>query len=235
MWARSCVGAIGTVTMSRMRRPTALTTTSLIATICIAAALRRWHTRWGTDPFERTEPLPGDEVPVSPFGMWATRAITIDASPSQVWPWIVQLGVGKAGWCSYDLLDNLGRPSATEILPEWQRVETGDPAAPMNPFAPLEQSPWRVAAVEPPTTLVWRNTTAGSWAWCLRSLQGGRTRLVSRIRISYASWGGLAFAPLLETADFPMFRRMLLGIKQRAESGRGASSRPAAARRSSQP
>ncbi len=204
--------------MIRMRRPTAQTATRLIATACIAMVLRRWHTGWGASPVERTEPLPGDEVPVSAFGMRATRAITIDANPSQVWPWIVQLGVGKAGWCSYDLLDNLGRPSATEILPRWQRVEIGDPAAPMNPFAPLEKSPWRVAAVEPMSVLLWRNGAAGTWVWCLRPLPDGRTRLVSRIRISYASPAGLAFAPLLEAADFPMFRRMLLGIRQRAES-----------------
>lgn len=182
-----------------------------------AVALRRWHTGWGASASERAERLPGDEVAVAGFGMRATRAITIGAPPAQVWPWIVQLGVGKAGWYSYDLLDNLGRPSADHILPQWQRVEIGDPAAPMDPFAPLERSPWRVARAEPPSALVWSNDAAGTWAWCLRPLPGGTTRLVSRIRISYASPSGLAFAPLLEIADFPMYRRMLLGIKRRAE------------------
>ncbi|MDQ7993424.1 MAG: SRPBCC family protein [Propionicimonas sp.] len=180
-------------------------------------ALRRWHTGWGATPRERSGRLPGDEVGVSGFGMRATRAITIDAPPEDVWPWIVQLGVGKAGWYSYDLLDNLARPSSTDVLPQWQRVAIGDPAAPMDPFAPLERSPWRVAGVEPASCLLWRNDTAGTWAWSLRPLPDGGTRLVSRIRISYASPGGLAFAPLLEVADFPMYRRMLLGIKQRAE------------------
>ncbi|MCI1747618.1 MAG: SRPBCC family protein [Acidipropionibacterium sp.] len=201
-----------------MGRHPASAAVPLIATICIAAALRRWHTGWGASPSERTESLPGDEVPVSAFGMRATRAITIDAAPSQVWPWIVQLGLGKAGWYSYDLLDNLGRPSATDVLPQWQQVEIGDPAAPMNPFIPLEQSQWRVAAVEARSVLLWRNGTSETWVWCLRRLPDGRTRLISRIRTSYTSPSRLAFAPLLEFADFPMFRRMLLGIKERAES-----------------
>ena len=193
---------------------------ALLASALATAAFRQWHTRWGAWPSEIAEPLPGDEFPVSWFGMWATRAITIDAPPERVWPWIVQLGVGKAGWYSYDLLDNLGRPSATEILPQWQQVETGDPAAPMDPFGPLERSPWRVTRAEPPSVLVWRNDTAGTWAWRLRPFADGTTRLISRIRISYASPSGLAFAPLLEVADFPMYRRMLLGIKQRAEAAR---------------
>lgn len=150
--------------------------------------------------------------------MRATRAITVDVPPSAVWPWLVQLGTGKAGWYSYDLLDNLGRPSAADVLPEWQRVEPGDPAAPMNPFAAPDASPWRVELVVADQVLLWRNRLAGTWVWVLRPTSAGGTRLVSRIRISYASPSGLAFAPILEAADFPMYRRMLLGIKRRAES-----------------
>lgn len=182
-----------------------------------AAGFRHWHTGWGASAQERRETLPGDEIPVSRFGMRATRAITIDAAAEDVWPWIVQLGVGKAGWYSYDALDNLGRPSSGEVLPRWQAVAVGDPAAPMNPFQPLEQSPWRVEQLTEPKLLLWRNRTAGTWVWVLRRLSGERTRLVSRIRIGYASPSGVAFAPLLEIADFPMYRRMLLGIASRAE------------------
>ena len=161
--------------------------------------------------------MPGDEIPVSPFGMRATRAITIDAPPACVWPWLVQLGTGKAGWYSYDLLDNLGRPSADAILPQWQETGVGDPAAPMNPFAPVTSSPWRVATVVPNESLLWTNAAAGTWSWVLKGLPDGGTRLLSRFRVSYASPSGLAFAPILELGDFPMYRRMLLGIKERAE------------------
>ncbi len=192
-------------------------TGAVLVAAATVVAVRHWHTGWGATRAERTEILPGDTVPVSEFGMRATRAVTIDAPPAAVWPWICQIGVGKAGWYSYDLLDNLGRRSSETVMPEWQDVAVSDPAAPMSPFAPLEDSPWRVAHVEPDAVMLWRNRAAGTWVWVLRPLPDGRTRLVSRIRISYASPGGLAFAPLLELADFPMFRRMLLGIRDRAE------------------
>jgi hypothetical protein len=188
------------------------------------AAVRRWHTGWGATPAERKQRMPGDQHPVSRFGMHATRALTIDAAPERVWPWIVQLGFGKAGWYSYDLLDNLGRPSARTILPHFQHVAVGDPAAPMNPFQPMERSPWRVDEVSAPHTLVWHNPDAGTWAWVLRALPDGRTRLLTRLRTSYTTPGTLAFAPILELADFPMYRRMLLGIKERAERSAGAQS-----------
>jgi hypothetical protein len=189
-------------------------------------ALRRWHTGWGATETERGEQLPGDEYPVSRFGMRATRALTINATPAQVWPWIVQIGFGKAGWYSYDLLDNLGRPSARTVLPQWQQVAVGDPAAPMNPLQRVEQSPWRVARVDPPDVLVWRHPASGTWAWVLSPLPSGGTRLITRLRTSYAYPGGLAFAPILEVADFPMYRKMLLGIRERAEHVASSHSHP---------
>ena len=86
-----------------------------------APLYRRWHLRWGATPAEARAAMPGDElVPVSHFT--ATRAITIEARPCDVWPWLTQVGYGRAGFYSYDLLDNLGRPSATAIMPQWQRA-----------------------------------------------------------------------------------------------------------------
>lgn len=194
--------------------------------IGLALAFRWWHTGWGASAAERTDVLPGDEFPVSRFGMRATRVIAIAAPPSDVWPWLTQIGTGKAGWYSYDLLDNLGRHSAVDVLDRWQGVASGDPAAPMNPFAPVEASPWRVEQVVPDEVLLWRNPGAGTWVWVLRPTGDGGTRLVSRIRIAYNSVSGVAFAPILELADFPMFRRMLLGIRHRAESLAGRHGSP---------
>jgi hypothetical protein len=86
---------------------------------------RRWHLHWGATLAEARAATPGDAlVPVSHFT--ATRAITIEARPSEVWPWLAQAGYGRAGFYSYDLLDNLGRPGATAIMPQWQRAHVGD-------------------------------------------------------------------------------------------------------------
>lgn len=198
--------------------------TAIVATLMV---YRRWHTRWGATPDEVDTTLPGDEIEVPP-GMTATRAITIGAPPEAVWPWLVQIGGGKAGWYSYDWLDNLGRPSAQEILPQWQDVAVGDPAAQMNAFAPPEASVWEVAAVAPNETLLWRSPDA-TWVWSLTPLPGGATRLVTRIRVGYRLPLGLVFGPLLEVADFPMMRKELLGIKARAERAGVAQGRSASA------
>ncbi len=87
-------------------------------------AVRPWWRSWGVDPAEVDRALPGDElVPDAPIS--DTRGITIDAPPSAVWPWLVQMGFGRGGWYSYDQLDMRGR-SAERILPELQHLEPGD-------------------------------------------------------------------------------------------------------------
>jgi hypothetical protein len=98
-------------------------------------------------PEEARRPLPGDEVISHPI-MSQTHAITIDAPPEQVWPWLVQLGCGRAGWYSYDLLDNGGRRSATTINPAWQHLAIGDvlPAVPgaRDAFVVMDFTPSRM-------------------------------------------------------------------------------------------
>ncbi len=187
----------------------------------IAPVLRHWHRRWGATKDESTRPMPGDDlVPASHFT--ATRAITIDASPELVWPWLVQVGFGRGGFYSYDLLDNLGRPSASTVLPEWQQPHAGDVAAPMtNP--PTDGTSFRIAELRPARHLVWSKPLS-SWAWTLDVLPGGRTRLVTRLRQHHRATPAGALTFLLdEFGDFAMMRKMLLGIKCRAE----ARARPA--------
>ena len=89
-----------------------------------APLYRRWHRRWGSTADEVASVMPGDDLFLKAQFI-STRSITIDAPPAAVWPWLVQVGCGRAGFYSNDLLDNLGRPSATTIVPELQHLQVG--------------------------------------------------------------------------------------------------------------
>jgi hypothetical protein len=159
--------------------------------------------------------------PHSPTPIAPTRALTINAPPEQVWPWIVQIGIGRAGFYSYDWLDNLGRPSANEILSEWQHPQVGDLAAPMSPFtkSPTDATAFRVAGLEVNRWLLWEQRLS-TWVWVLEPVGESRTRLVTRIRARY-DWSGplaIVWLLLMELGDFPMMRKQLVGIKERAET-----------------
>ena len=82
-----------------------------------AVRYRRWHLRWGATHDELAMTLPGDDMVQRPHFAF-TRAITIHARPEEIWPWLVQLGYGRAGWYSYDWVDHDNRPSADRILPD---------------------------------------------------------------------------------------------------------------------
>ena len=115
----------------------------------------------------------------------STHAITIDAPPERVWPWIAQMGAGRAGWYSWDAIDNGGTPSATIILPAFQTLVAGD----VMPAIPGASDAFVVAAVDPPRDLVLtvpdgRGGNAVAWEHVLDSLADGRTRLLVRGRAS---------------------------------------------------
>src|SRR5208282_4695705 len=106
--------------------------------------IRPWQLRWGATDDEVARPLPGDgDVSQPTFN--ATRAVTITARPEAIWPWLIQMGLGRAGWYSYDLLDNLGRPSAERIMPEFQHLAVGD----LIPVSPDGKAGQWVKAFEP--------------------------------------------------------------------------------------
>lgn len=178
------------------------------------ARYRTWNLRWGATAAEASGVLPGDELLRRPR-FRATRALDVGAPPEAVWPWIVQMGFGRAGFYAYDWIDNLGRPSATTVLAEYQDVAVGDLAAPMSP-RPTEHTSFRVARVEPPHLLVW-SKPGSVWTWRLTPLDGGRTRLLTRLQDECRPPIGILSRPLLELGDFPMMRRQLLNIGARAE------------------
>lgn len=186
------------------------------AAVALATVYRRWHLSWGATTAEVHGVMPGDDI-LGRSHFTATRAVTIGAPPEAVWPWLIQVGYQRAGFYSYDLLDNLGRPSAEHVLPEFQDVAVGDLAAPMA-SPPDEKNSFTVALLDRPHRLVWAKPDS-TWSWLLTHQADGRTRLVTRLKARYDV---NAFLPvtllLMEVGDFPMMRRMLLGVRARAEA-----------------
>lgn len=189
--------------------------------------------RWGATDAELWRVLPGDDLLLHPR-LDMTHAVSIDAPPAAVWPWIAQIGQGRGGFYSYDFIENLmglEMHSADRILPGHQMVRVGDilPLAPNGFGVP-------VAIVEPGRTLVVHGDTRQGdlpaemslisgdylsvvWGWHLFEQPDGTTRLVERW---LADWNPsptnfLLYRLILEPGAFLMERKMLLGIKQRAE------------------
>jgi hypothetical protein len=194
----------------------------ILAAVVVAAVgffglYRPWHLRWGATSEELARGMNGDEIVRRPI-FNATRVVTIDAQPQDVWPWIVQIGFGRAGWYSYDQLDNLGRHSSERIVPELQHMQVGD----LVPLGPGEGSGMYVKELVLNRSILWWTGKDGqtTWAWGLYPTSGGGTRLVTRVRAPF-SWRQPASAIwllLTEVADFPMMRKCMLGIKRRAEA-----------------
>ena len=191
-------------------------------------ALRPRHLRWGATDSEVATSLPGDEL-IRHANLTATRAITIRASVDRVWPWIAQLGQGRGGFYSYDAVENLvgcDIQSADSIVPECQEVRVGDDFG-LHPQVRLD-----VAAVEPGRSLVVSGgVPVGSvpppydftWAFVLREQSDRTARLLVRERYGYTRrWAPLIVEPV-EAISFVMSKKMLTGIRDRAERGAGSA------------
>ncbi len=151
--------------------------------------------RWGATDQEVARAMPGDQIQPQPI-FNATRAVTIDARPAQIWPWLVQMGYKRAGFYGYDALDNAGIPSADRIIPALQHVKVGDA------FPIWEGVNYRVVM-----------------ALGLYPLDASHTRLVWRIHNAPYNWASPYVVTQLFTdaADFFAVRQNMLGIKARAE------------------
>jgi hypothetical protein len=193
--------------------------TALLLIAAGAASPWAWRAMldWGSTRDERTRQLPGDEL-VPGADLVATRAITIGASPSQVWPWLVQIGVGRAGAYSYDWLDRLiglDVYSSHRIVSELQVLAVGDVIPVSNDGAGL-----RVRLLEPDRLLA-TLTDDGTWSWTwVLEACGEGTRLLSRTRMATTGSRALARVAIwvgLVPASWIMERRMLMGLRERAE------------------
>lgn len=198
----------------------ALAGASLIA-VCVIfrPLLRTWYSRWGTTKAELTMDLPGDEQITHRRGGY-TQAISIKASTASVWPWLVQVGQDKGGFYSYELLENMvgcNIHNADRILPDCQDIKAGD-ALVMHPKAPTVP----VLLVETDKALVYGGKmdeyTANVWTFLLHE-EDSNTRLVTRWMFDYQPKlaNRIGFNWLLEPIAAVMQRKMLLGIKKRAE------------------
>jgi hypothetical protein len=168
---------------------------------------------WGATDAEAAARLPGDELLENAEGI-ATRAIEIDAPPAAVWPWIAQMGPSpRGGAYTYDWIENLlglDMHSADRVLPEFQNPELGDTIG-------YGANRMRVERVEPERVLAWRSEN-GNWVWTfVLEARDGRTRLISRNRFRLLTLAARVGMFPMEPASLLMERRMLNGIKQRAE------------------
>jgi len=196
----------------------------LFAAAALAAALAETYRRflrgpiltWGATADEAARRLPGDEL-LEVADLVATRAITIQAPASAVWPWLVQMGPGRGGAYTYDWIENLlglDIHSVDRIVPELQQLEVGDVQ-----HLRRGEPGMRVEILEPEHVLSSRSED-GNWVWTFVLVEEeGATRLLSRNRIAMpgASLAGRLGMLVLEPGSLVMERKMLLGIKERAE------------------
>ena len=204
----------------------ALVAATVGAAVSMSVVTLRWsYLRWGAVEHETVESLPGDDLIPAP-GLVATRAITIEAPPVQVWPWVAQLGQGRGGFYSYDWLENLVGcriTSADRVVPEWQDVAPGDELR-LHPKVALG-----IVQVDPERALVVDGRPSDgspgppygfTWSFVLRKHPHLATRLIVRERYAYTQpWSPLVVEPLA-FGSAVMTHKMLRGIRDRVE-GRG--------------
>ena len=196
-----------------MRRVTSIGVLALLLAGAYARFTRRPIMTWGTRNDEASRRLPGDELLEDAEGV-ATRAIDIDAPPDAVWPWLAQMGPEpRGGAYTYDWIENLlglGMRSADRVLPEFQHPRPGETIA-------YGRNRMRLERVEPEHVLAWRSED-GNWVWTfVLEPQNGSTRLVSRNRYRLPTLGARIGMLPMEPASLVMERKMLRGIKRRAE------------------
>jgi hypothetical protein len=189
---------------------------SSLAVAAILLSLRKyrlWALNWGATEEEAKRSMPGDDVVNSPT-FNATRAVSINAPIEGIWPWIIQIGYRRAGFYSYDWLDNDGIPSSDRIIPEYQDLKAGD-LIPMskdtNAVVAELESNRSMLLIFPESS---QADDTWTWLWNLDRVDERQTRLVTRLRVRPER---LLTRTLLDFCEIIMMRKCLLGIKSRAE------------------
>lgn len=191
-----------------------ITSAILVLFLCYLFIFRPMHLRWGSTNEELKSKLPGDEI-VKTVHFNATRAISINAAPDNIWKWIIQIGSKRAGWYSIDWIDNGGVESSRVILPEFQKIETGY----FVPFTPDQKNGMWVKEFKENEYILWIDKEGNAtWLWYLKKVSDTETRLITRLRTKYkllSIW--IIYYILYDFGDIIMMKKCMKGIKERAE------------------
>ena len=214
-------------------RGLAVGTVTAVAAVGAILLVRRASLRWGATDDELRLMLPGDDQLPHP-DLMATRGISIGATPSEVWPWLAQLGQNRGGFYSYDWLESAGGVeirNVDSIRPDLQIRTVGEDVN-LAPEVALS-----VVELEEERHLVLRGAVAAdgtdigapydfTWAFVLQPRHDGSTRLVVRERYVYLTDWAAALVEPIEMVSFLMTERMLRGIRDRAERAARQASVP---------
>lgn len=179
---------------------------------------RPWHLKWGVEPDELRQPMPLDEAVPSPTYV-TNRAVTIHATPGQIWPWLAQMGeLPRGGYYSYAWIErSMGMQvdNAEKVLPECQELTVGQRLDHAGSMVVRAFEPSHFLVLGPPEGM-----QQGDATWCilLQPKEDGTTRLISRVRARIsADMRGVFWFGILDPGQFIMERKWLLGVKERAE------------------
>lgn len=208
----------------------ALGALSIAGSIATSPLIRPWYRKWGASAEEVKMALPGDQL-VSEPRLESTRAVTIQAPATQVWPWLVQMGQGRGGLYSYERLENLvgcDMQNADAIIPQYQELNVGDQVR----LGPDGYPAFEVAAIVPGVALILRGDipnppgkpTIWIWIFYLAPIDAFTCRLLLRSRLDYEPNLGnnISWRVFTDPIAFNMEREMLLGIRRRAEASTSA-------------
>jgi len=203
-----------------------------MVTATVIPLFRSRRLRWRANEKEVNDSFPGDNLINKPKWQF-TQAITIEASVDMVWPWLIQIGQGRGGFYSYQLLENMGGchiHNADRVFPEYQHLEAGDNIM-LHPKVPFP-----VSKVEPGRAIVLHYDTRkgltpipgtkpadyfeSSWSFSVDPMNNKTTRMVARFKIDYSPGirNKVLYGYFTELISSTMQQQMLRGIKKRAES-----------------